>query len=254
MELTVLGSGTTIPDPERGPAGFLLRAGGSAILIDGGSGSIKRLAAAGVDARDLDGGVYSHRHVDHCGDLVPLLFTLRVGGDRPRQRDYPIWAGEGFADFLQGLRGVYGHWLEGSGWGATVTELSTSGPDAAALPGGVRLETLPANHSAGALHRRFIDPEGRVLVFSGDTGPSDGLRALAAGADLLICECADDGPTEWGGHLWPEAVAELVAAARPRQVALTHFYPGTDPRRAIDLVGATGVPVLRAEDLQVFRL
>ena len=78
LRFTVLGSGTAKPDPARGPTGFLLQAHGASVLIDGGSGTLHRLARVGVDAVELDAGVYSHRHVDHSGDFVPLLFAMCV--------------------------------------------------------------------------------------------------------------------------------------------------------------------------------
>ena len=253
MRFTILGSGTTLPDADRGPAGFLVQSRGKAILVDGGSGTMQRLKRAGVDARELDGGVYSHRHLDHCGDLAPLLFTLKVGIDIPRTRAYPITAGQGFSDFLRGLRDAYGHWIEGD-FEVPVTELPLDGPGRARLPGGVKLDTLPAAHSAGALHLRFTSPSGGTVVFSGDTGPSDNLVELSRGVDVLVCECAVPGPTDYGGHLWPEAVAEIAAQARPERLVLTHFYPTVDPAAALELVARTGVPTERGEDLQVIEV
>ncbi|MCP4810483.1 MAG: ribonuclease Z [Proteobacteria bacterium] len=253
MRFTILGSGTTLPDADRGPAGFVVQSDGAAVLVDGGSGTMQRLKRAGVDARELDGGVYSHRHLDHCGDLAPLLFTMKVGIDIPRSRDYPIWAGEGFVDFLEGLRSAYGHWLEG-GYQVPVHELTLHGPDSVVLPGGVRLDTLPAQHSAGALHLRFTSPAGSTVVFSGDTGPSDNLVELARGVDVLVCECAVPGPTDYRGHLWPEAVADIADRARPKRLVLTHFYPTVDAGPAIELVRATGVPTERGFDGQVIEL
>jgi ribonuclease BN (tRNA processing enzyme) len=244
VRFTVLGSGTAKPDPDRGPAGFLVTVGPHRVLVDGGSGTLQRLARQGVDATTLDGGVYSHRHVDHTGDLVPLLFAMAVPPARPEP--YPVWAGEGFADFLSGLEGVYGRWIRPPG-GVSLTELPLDGPGRADLGGGLTLRTLPAAHSAGALHLSF-EAEGRRVVFSGDTGPSEALARLAAGANLLVTECAgpDDDPIP--GHLWPEAVAELVDAARPAAVWLTHFYGSADPAAAVATVGRTGVPVHRAAD------
>lgn len=250
MRFVVLGSGTTLPDAARGPAGFLVESGGARVLVDGGSGTIQRLARHGVDARDLDGGVYSHRHLDHCGDLAPLLFTLRVGGAKPRTRDYPIWAGAGFAAYLDDLERLYPGWLRTDRYGVPVTELPLDGPGAALLPGGVRLDTLPANHGQGALHLRFTDPGGGSVVFSGDTGWSDHLVALATGADVLVCECAAVEPSAHD-HLNPDEVAALVARARPKRVVLTHLYPDVDPEWALGRVRSTGVPVERGSDGQV---
>ncbi len=249
MTFTLVGSGTTVPSPSRGPAGFLVRHEDTKLLVDGGSGTLQRLVAAGVDPRDLDGGVYSHRHVDHSGDLVPLLFTLKVGMDKPRTRDYPIFAGEGFEDFLDALRGVYGTWIQGSDWECPVTELPLDGPGEAELPGGVRLLTRPANHSAGALHLRF-EAGGRSVVFSGDTGPSEGLAVLAEGCDVLVCECAVAEAGDFG-HLCPEEVLGIVRHARPQRVVLTHFYPSVDEGDALGVIAQAGVPVERGYDGQI---
>ncbi len=253
MRFTVLGSGTTLPDADRGPAGFLVQAEGRSILVDGGSGTLQRLKRAGVDARELDGGVYSHRHVDHTGDLVPLLFTLKVGIDRPRTRDYPIWGGQGFQGFLSALLGVYGQWIQGTAWSTVVTELPLDGPGEALLPGGVLLRTLPANHAAGALHLRF-EHDGRSVTFSGDTGASPALAELAEATDLLVCECAYDGPEDYDGHLYAELIRDMVAQARPAQVWLTHMYPQVDPERALRVVREAGAPVIRARDGQSVEL
>lgn len=244
MIFTVLGSGTAAPDPERGSAGFLVQVGGRAWLVDGGSGTLQRCTRAGVDPCALDGGFYSHRHPDHTGDLVPLLFALRVAR---REVPYPIWAGEGFHPFLQALEGAYGHWIQPPG-GVVVEELPLHAPHVIAL-GELVVRTAPANHSAGALHLRF-EADGASVVFSGDTGPSEALVTLATGADLLVCECAgsDDRPLD--GHMTPSAVADLAARAWPREVWLTHLSERVDPARAVETVAATGVPTRRVRDLE----
>ena len=249
MRLTVLGSGTSVPDPQRGPCGLLLEAGPRSFLIDGGSGTLQRCAKAGIDPRKLSGGLYSHYHPDHCADLVPLLFAMRVGPP-PRTSDYPIWAGRGFGEFFSRLQGAWGKWLDPGEGAVQIHELSLDGPDEADLDGLI-LRTRPANHSASALHLR-LESEGRAVVFSGDTGPSEHLVELARDADLFVCECAasDEAPLE--SHLTPSAVAAIVDAARPLEVWLTHFYPGTQPTDAIATVARTGVAVRRASDLDTW--
>lgn len=244
LSLTVLGSGTAHPDPARGPCGLLVQHDGHAVLVDGGSGTLGRLARIGVDPRALEAGVYSHRHPDHTGDLVPLLFSMRVPPGRTR--DYPIHAGEGFADFFAGLEAVYGHWIRPRAGTVRIRELPIDHPAKIEILQGLTLLTAPANHSAGALHLRF-EAGPHAVVFSGDTGPSAALVELARGADLLVCECAAAEPFE--GHLTAEQVAAIVRDARPREVWLTHLYPDVDPELAVATVSATGVPTRRAADL-----
>lgn len=245
LGFTVLGSGTSVPTADRGPAGFAVSLGTHHWWVDGGSGTLQRSARAGIDPRALVGGVYSHRHPDHTADLVPLLFAMRVGPP-PRTSPYPIWAGAGFRDFLDGLKGVYGKWLEPPG-GTPVAELALDAEDHADLGHGLHLRTRPATHSAGALHLRF-ETDRASVVFSGDTGPSEELVHLATGADLLVCECAGSDASPIPGHLTPSQVADVVARARPGAVWLTHLYPHVDPAQAVATVAATGVPTRLAAD------
>ena len=249
MRFTVLGSGTTVPDVARGPAGFLLQVAERAWLVDGGSGTMQRCTRAGVDPRVVDGGFYTHRHIDHCGDLVPLLFAMHVGPP-PRAVDYPIWAGTGFQAFFDALRPAYGHYLDPGLGQVRIHELSKTSPDGVSL-GDLGVTSRPAAHGMGALHFRF-EAEGHAVVFSGDTAMSEGLIALATGADLLVVECAGDDDAPVPGHLCPSEVAAIVDAARPAQVWLTHFYPHVDVDRAIATVARVGVPVRRAEDQDVW--
>jgi len=244
MRFTVVGSGTALPHADRGPAGFLVEAGDARILVVGGSGTLQRLARLGVDATELDGGVYSHRHLDHCGDLGPLLFAMCV--PPKRQRPYPIAAGQGFAEFLSGLQALYGRWVQPPG-GVPLTELPLDGPGTHTLPGGITLRTRPANHTAGALHLRF-EAEGRAVVFSGDTGPSEALVELCTGADLLVCECAGSDQDPIPGHMTPSDVLDLLIRAQPAQAWLTHLYPVVDEAVALATVRQSGVPVRRARD------
>jgi len=244
LAFTVLGAGTAKAHADRGPAGFVVSHGGRRFLIDGGSGTLQRLARAGVDPQQLAGGVYSHRHVDHTGDLVPLLFSFCV--PPKRQAPYPVWAGAGFGAFLASLQGVYGRWSTPPG-GVAVTELPLDGPGQADLGLGLELHTRPANHSAGALHLRF-DAGGRSVVFSGDTGPSDALAELSHNVDLLVVECAGSDEAPIPGHLTPSTVAELLAAARPTQAWVTHLYPHVDRERALATIRTAGVAAQLAAD------
>jgi ribonuclease BN (tRNA processing enzyme) len=247
--VTVLGSGTTVPDPDRGPAGLLVQVGSMAWLVDGGSGTMQRCARAGVDPRQLDGGFYTHRHPDHCGDLVPLLFSMHAPPSRTR--DYPIVAGEGFAAFFQVLRAAYGHWIDLEGGAEVrVRELSLQGEERV-QHGPLTVRSRPAVHSGGAVHLRF-EAGGRSVVFSGDTGPSLELIALAQGCDLLIVECGGSDAEPIPGHLTPSDIADVATRARPREIWITHLYPVVDPDEAVATIGRAGVPVRRADDLDAW--
>ena len=62
--------------PDATGAAYLVRLGGSSLLLDLGQGSFPRLAGH-LDPATLDAVVISHLHPDHFIDLVPLRHYLR---------------------------------------------------------------------------------------------------------------------------------------------------------------------------------
>jgi len=51
------------------------------------------------------------------------------------------------------------------------------------------------------------------------------LGEWARGADVLLCECSLPVAMAIPTHLTPEQCGALAAAALPKQLVLTHFYP-----------------------------
>src|SRR6266851_1436723 len=77
MKLVVLGSGTSVPHPQRAAAAFWLETANGLVLLD-----------CGVDWANLDAIWISHLHLDHCGGLASFLFGLKwapqtVGRQKP---------------------------------------------------------------------------------------------------------------------------------------------------------------------------
>jgi ribonuclease BN (tRNA processing enzyme) len=227
IAVTVLGSGTCVPSLARGSCSVLVETDGRRWLIDSGAGTLRRLLEAGTTIADLSYLLYSHLHPDHTSDLVPLLFATKYPDGITRREALTIVAGQGFADFLQRLRNVYGHWIDIGSDMLRIIEMSTAGGDHARLAG-VDLHTAPVDHSPQSIAFRITGPGGRRLVYSGDTDYSDSLVELARGADLLICESAFPEAQKVRGHLTPAMAGDIAARAGVRRLMLTHFYPACD--------------------------
>jgi ribonuclease BN (tRNA processing enzyme) len=242
IQITILGAGGAIPTPTHTPAAYWVTVDGTGLLMDPGPGALVRLVKSGagpVGVDDIDRVLLTHLHPDHSLDLVALLFALHspvLESTAPLHLCGP----HGLQELLEKLRGIYGSWLEPRNRELVVEEI---GPEQKlASPPWPEVRSFAANHpkdrlSRQALGYRFTDREGRVAVFSGDTGPSPALEEAARGADLLVVECSTPDHLAIAGHLSPAQVAALCAVARPGHTILTHQYPAAAELDLAALVG-----------------
>jgi ribonuclease BN (tRNA processing enzyme) len=100
LELTVLGRAGPPPGPGRACSGYLVTNGDTRLLLDAGNGSTANLQRF-AHYRDLDAIVVSHRHVDHCVDLIGAFYALKF--DPSVQRRIPLYAAAEVHDTLTGL-------------------------------------------------------------------------------------------------------------------------------------------------------
>jgi ribonuclease Z len=86
IEITLLGTGSPIPDPNRAGPATLVRAGGQTFLVDCGRGVLQRAAAIGVAATGLSALLLTHLHSDHIADLGDVVITRWITHSRPIPR------------------------------------------------------------------------------------------------------------------------------------------------------------------------
>ena len=69
FRVTLLGTGTPIPSPERFGSATLIEAGDQKLLIDAGRGASIRLYQLGVPMGRLDALLLTHFHSDHTSGV-----------------------------------------------------------------------------------------------------------------------------------------------------------------------------------------
>jgi ribonuclease BN (tRNA processing enzyme) len=89
------------------------------------------------------------------------------------------------------------------------------------------IEGWHVRHSEGALGVR-VTGDGRILAFSGDSGPCDALVTLFGGADLVLAECSYPASRESDHHLNTTNAGRMAADAGVERLVLTHLYPACD--------------------------
>lgn len=83
MDVTLLGSGSPIPDPHRAGPSTLVRSGDTAVLVDAGRGVLMRLAASGLFPVQLSAVLLTHLHSDHITDLNDVITSRWVMSPEP---------------------------------------------------------------------------------------------------------------------------------------------------------------------------
>ncbi|MCA9671683.1 MAG: ribonuclease Z [Myxococcales bacterium] len=231
LAVTILGSGTSIPHPERRPPAFVVTRGDCSLMIDCGAGSTTGLARAGVGLDRLSALALTHFHLDHTAELSALLFALRNPAHAARHADLPIFGPPGTAELLDKLEGVYGSWVTARGFALHVhavrdRELFAVGP--------LRVTPFRVEHTAQSFAYR-VEADGKVVTFSGDSAPCDALVEAARDADLFVCECGALAG-ERIAHMTAQDVGAAAARAGCKQVVLTHLYEritAADPLRDV---------------------
>lgn len=87
IDVCLLGTGGTMPLPERFLSSLLIRNGGNLILIDCGEGTQVSLRRLGWGLKDIGTIAITHFHADHISGLPGLLLTI---GNSGRGADEPV--------------------------------------------------------------------------------------------------------------------------------------------------------------------
>lgn len=192
MDVTILGSGSPLPDAERaGPSG-LISANGQHFLVDCGRGVLMRLAGAGLGIVNLNAVLLTHLHSDHTTDFNDVITSWWVM-PFTAGRELTVIGPPGTKAFVQ--RTI--DWMSADiGYRIDHHEDLNQPP----APNVIEVESGQAIESNGvvinatvvdhgvvrpAIGYRF-EADGQSAVWSGDTLPCDNLDELCNNADVYV--------------------------------------------------------------------
>ncbi len=203
MKVTILGSGTAIPDLRRNASGVAVETESSRILVDMGPGTLRRLTEARIAADTIDVILITHFHPDHISDLAPFLFAMNYEHGPVRSAPFHVIGPDGLKELYEKLVNAFGKWIIPKGERLRLKELDAQGADKIDFDDfHVSIRSAPAAHTFPSLSYR-IEAEGFSVTISGDTDVSEKLSELAADTDILICECSFPNEMKVKGHLIP---------------------------------------------------
>jgi ribonuclease BN (tRNA processing enzyme) len=282
------------PPPRAHRAQFsnLLIVNDTLYVVDAGDGVGRRIAKAGFNVRDVGTIFITHHHDDHTAGLGTLM---SVAWDNQRTRPINVYGPPRTEDLIKAAVQYFTISAEiriaDGGRTIPIEQLFFGhdvGPGVVYQDANIKVTAIENTHfafhkgPAAGKHKSYsyrFDTPGRVVVFTSDTGPFDGLVELAKGADLLVSEANSieqrmqdlTRSGQWQvmtaeeqarikrqmaeGHLSTEDVGKLAARAAVKVVVLSHLTWKADDDYstwADEVKKHFSGPVLIAKDLKEF--
>lgn len=210
MSLTVLGCCGSYPGPGQACSGYLVRAMGTSVWVDAGTGTLANLQRH-VPLAEVDAVVSSHEHPDHWMDLTGAYVAAKYYLGIERLAVY--------APASLQKRAFYRD--------APIDWSVVTGGDRVQI-GALSVTFSRTDHPTETLAMR-IDADGRSLAYSADTGPGWSLSDLGAGIDVALCEATYlAGQEGRAQHLSARQAGQSCRDAAVARVLLTHLEPGVD--------------------------
>jgi ribonuclease BN (tRNA processing enzyme) len=282
------------PPPRAHRAQFsnLLIVNGTLYVVDAGDGVTRRIAKAGFNVRDVGTIFITHHHDDHTAGLGTLM---SAAWDNQRTKPINVYGPPRTEDLVKAAVQYFTISAEiriaDGGRTIPIEKLFFGhdvGPGMIYQDANIKVTAIENTHfafhkgAAAGKHKSYsyrFDTPGRVIVFTSDTGPFDGLVDLAKGADLLVAEANSIEQRmqdlmrsgQWQvmtaeeqarikrqmaeGHLSTEDVGKLGARAAVKAVVLSHLTWKADDDYstwADEVKKHFSGPVLIAMDLKEF--
>ncbi len=280
FRVTLLGTGSPQPVPNRFGPGTLVQAGGQTLLFDCGRGVTQRLFQLGVKLGAANRLFLTHLHSDHTVGIPDLWLT---GWLEPswgqRKGAFQVFGPAGTRNMMENLEKAY-EWdiktriadqkLAKENVAVVVTEIEEG---IVYDHDGVKVTAFEVNHG-DLVKPAFgfrIDYGGRSAVISGDTRFNENLIKHATGTDLLIHQVAAVRPELLASpvfqvilahHTKPEEAGIVFSRTKPKLAVFYHFSllgtPKVPPMTEQEVVELTrknySGPLMVGEDLMAFRI
>lgn len=257
--------GGPVSDRNRSQPANALVVGQAVYLVDAGDGVVQQLARADLSLAAVRAVFISHIHIDHTGGLFAVLGLRHQMG---LTNKITVYGPPGIKAMVDGLVAAIVPEAE-SAYGVPGEDYVApqSTVDVVELRDGANLKlddfTLTVAENThysfvkdSDMDKRFaslsfrFDLSNRSIVYTGDTGPSDAVTALARDADLLVSELIDAKFAETfvvrgtpaqqkraremrehltDHHINPDQVGQMAAKAKVHRVVITHLVAGRDP-------------------------
>src|SRR5580693_580913 len=193
-QVILLGTGTPNAEPDRAGPSVAIVANGTPYIVDFGPGVVRRAVAAHIKPSDLKIAFATHLHSDHTAGLPDLILTPWT---LERMAALELYGPRGLRSMAKHIERAYredirirltgGEPSNKTGYRVNVHEIK---PGVVFHDQNVTVTAFRVTHGAWpeAFAYRFDTVDGRSIVISGDTGPTDVVAAACNGCDVLVHE------------------------------------------------------------------
>ena len=281
FRVTLLGTGTPSPNPDRFGPSTLVEAGEQKLMVDAGRGATIRLRQLGVPMGQIDVLFLTHFHSDHTSGVPDLWLTGWLASHYARRtRPMRVIGPVGAKTLMSKLAEAYAadikirledEKLPPEGIATIVDEFDRDG--VVYEEGGVKVIAFEVDHGdvIKPCYGYRFEYDDRAAVLSSDTRYNQNVIKYGRGADLLVHEVAMAPPALMrephiqrilAHHTLPREAGSVFAQTRPKLAAFTHLvFPASDkiPASTIaDLIAETKEtydgPLVVGEDLMRFEI
>lgn len=232
----------------RNNSGYLLEIGSEYVLLDTGSGTLRQLIKGGYSVWNISKIFYSHLHIDHLADLLPVLFTRKYTQPNREEGKLSLFGHNDLQKIIAGFENLFSQWIihDKYPYHCNCIKPGKYNYDSFGL------EVFKGNHAEQSLMYRFEDSTGKTLLYTGDTDLSDELYKAANGVDILLTELSSTNEEFTHGHLSPSKISQLLDKCKPKVTILSHLSPETEKGTIIDTINVPlNCKVELAEDFAV---
>ena len=276
FKVTLLGTGTPIPDLDRFGPSTLVEAGNQKLLFDAGRGVTIRVRQLNFRESKIDVVFITHYHSDHTSGIPDLWLTGWLGNNR--KKPFRLIGPVGAKSLMANLESAYAldikirledEKLPPEGIATVVEEFEKDG--VVYDSDGVKVIAFTVDHGAAikpAVGYR-IEYKGHAVVISGDTRYDQNVIKYGTGVDLLIHEVCVVRPELLSNpyikrvvdhHTTPREAGQVFSLAKPKLAVYSHLvFLASEkvPRATVDdIVAGTREtydgPLQVGEDLMSF--
>ena len=244
MVITLLGTGSPTPLPNRFGPSALIQAGGQTLLFDAGRGVPIRIHQLGVPLAKIDVLFLTHFHSDHTSGIPDVWLTrwVRTSGAMEATTPFNVIGPIGAKALMSNLEKAYADDIRirmaaeppPSPQGIATSAMEFDRDGVVYEKGGVTVIAFKVDHGPAVkpAYGYRIEHVGRSVVLSGDTTYNENVIKYGVGADLLIHEVAAARPELMTDahfqrimrhHTIPERAGIVFSKARPKLAVYTHF-------------------------------